>query len=516
MRSHPITFLLSLACALLLAVPFLFPILFPLSWIALVPLFVLIQPVNLRQAFLLAWLTGGITNILGFYWLNHTIGVFGGFPHGLSELIFLGFAAYAGLPIALFALLVRFYGLGVFGLFPALAWVTIEFWFPQLFPWHMANSQSAFLPLIQWADIVGPYGTSFLLVWVNTLVFKVVHAKLSPQSSLSKSSQRDLKVSVPEWVTVGVLLAAVLVYGFVKLGIVGRQMATAPSLAIATVQGDIDIRVKGKITYLESNLKIYKELTEEIKAADLIIWPESAVEAWLPENLRRLPENILPSLPPGNPFFLFGARSTRENPASPIPTFFNSAFLVDKEGNVINHYHKQVLLAFGEYIPLRAVLSKLPGMPPIGKGFTPGKGPRVLDLSPTIKLASLICYEDLMPGLARRFVAGNQANLLINLTNDGWFGDSVAPWQHANLAKWRAIETRRTLVRATNAGLTSIISPKGEILNTLPPFSSGVLTATVPLLQGETFYVRFGDWFIWLAAAALICFLIVRPCAALF
>jgi len=511
LRSRHIHTLLSLASALLLALPFLFPVLFPLSWVSLVPLLWLIDRVPLRQAFLFGWLAGAVTNLVGFYWLNYTIGVFGGFPHGLIELIFLGFIAYGGLPVALFALITRFHGTGPLGLFPALAWVAIEFWFPQLFPWHLANSQAYFLPLIQWADLVGPYGTSFLLVWINTVLYKVAETSLRPQAV-----QKEPKPPMRELASVGALLVCVLVYGAVKLGTVAREIQRAPSLRVAAVQGNIDIRTKGDFTYLESNLETYKKLTAGIERADLIIWPESAVEAWMPEDLRRLPPEIMPVLPDGTSFFLFGVRSVRESLDVPTPTVFNSAYLVDRQGEVSGRYHKQVLLAFGEFIPVVSILSKLPGMPPIGKGFTPGEGPRTLDLSPTVKLATLICYEDLMPWVSRRFVGAAQANLLINLTNDAWFGRTVAPWQHVNLARWRAIETRRALVRATNAGLTSVISPTGEILSTIPPFSTGVLTAEVPLLHGETPYVRFGDWFSWIVTASLLCFLVVRQFAALF
>ncbi len=183
---------------------------------------------------------------------------------------------------------------------------------------------------------------------------------------------------------------------------------------------------------------------------------------------------------------------------------------MDVEGQVLSRYHKQVLLAFGEYIPFTSVLSLVPGVPPIGEGFSRGEGPRTLDLSPTIRLASLICYEDLMPWLSRRFVAGSHANLLVNLTNDGWFGDTVAPWQHARLAQWRAIETRRSLVRATNTGVTSVINPRGEMVDALPVYSTGVLNAKVPLMTTKTFYVRFGDWFIWILTATALSVPLIR------
>ncbi len=440
--------------------------------------------------------------LVGFYWLNYTIRVFGGFPHGISEIIWLGHAVYAALPLALFSLLVRIYGFGPLGLFPALFWVTIEFWFPQLFPWYLANSQSSFLTLIQSADLIGPYGTSFVLVWANTVLYQIGEGLF-----IKKGRKR---IPITETAMVGAVLVGLLVYGHTRLSAVSKEMEAAPALTVAAVQGNISIRTKGDLTYLESNLASYKELTSKVRGAQLVIWPESAVEAWVPENMKQLPPELPLPLPSGVSFLIFGVRSLVRDSAAAKTKVFNSAFLVDREGQVVSRYHKQVLLAFGEYIPLTSVLSLLPGMPPIGKGFSRGDGPRTLDLSPTIRLAPLICYEDLMPWLSRRFVAASHANLLVNLTNDGWFGDTVAPWQHARLSKWRAIETRRSMVRATNTGVTTVISPRGEILDSLPMFSTGVINAKVPLLRNKTFYVQFGDWFTWIATAASLSIVVIR------
>jgi apolipoprotein N-acyltransferase len=285
-----------------------------------------------------------------------------------------------------------------------------------------------------------------------------------------------------------------------------------PTLTVAAVQGGIDIKRKWNIAYVESNLKAYQDLTRGAQGVDLVVWPESAVEAWLPENIQRLPPEFLPALKPDT-FLIFGARSFRGDPRGPDLKVFNSVFSVDFQGQVLGHYHKQVLLAFGEYIPFASLLSKLPGIPSQAEGFTPGDGPHTLDLAGGVKAAPLICYEDVMPSLARRFVAEKGANLLINMTNDAWFGDTVAPWQHARLAQWRAIETRKYLVRVTNTGVTSVIDPKGKILQSLPTFSPGVLTTEVRLLGGETFYVRYGDWFAWIVTffSLLIAAVKIRP-----
>jgi apolipoprotein N-acyltransferase len=224
----------------------------------------------------------------------------------------------------------------------------------------------------------------------------------------------------------------------------------------------------------------------------LLIWPESALETWVPDGAERLPVALLPGT---HPPVILGAMSFRRE--SGRTKTFNSAFLVDRNGDVRGRYHKQVLLAFGEYIPFAWLLSGLPGMPPIGDGFTPGRMNLTFNLAGA-RIAPLICYEDLMPWLTRRFINDSRANLLVNLTNDAWYGRSAAPWQHARLAQWRTIETRRAMIRSTNTGVTTIIDPTGEIRDSLPIFAEGVLEGNVPLVEIETFYAWAGDWFAFL------------------
>jgi apolipoprotein N-acyltransferase len=115
-----------------------------------------------------------------------------------------------------------------------------------------------------------------------------------------------------------------------------------------------------------------------------------------------------------------------------------------------------------------------------------------------------------MPELSRRFVREGKANLLVNLTNDAWYGKTVAPWQHARLAKWRAIETRRSLLRVTNTGVTVFINAKGEMVEALPIFIPAVLKTQVEILEGETFYVRFGDWFAWGITLVVVAIVLVQ------
>jgi apolipoprotein N-acyltransferase len=487
-----------IGAAALTALPFLFPGLFPLSWIALVPLFWLVERVRLREAFLCGWGVGVLVNLAGFYWLPYTIRVFGGLPYALSGVVFLLYALLEALQFALFAGLVRLAGFGPLLVFPALLWVALEFFFPHLFPWYLANAQTGFLPLIQSADLVGPYGVSFLLVWSNAVVYALV---------LRDCGRR--RACLAAAAIVGLLVLGSVIYGMTRLSIVAGRMARAPKLSLAAVQGNIGVGLKWDPAEIERNLAVYRELTKNVSGVSLVIWPETAVEAWVPDDSRRVPDEILPRFAEGVTDFLFGARSYRGDPKGSDFAAFNSAFLVGPQGGVAGRYHKQVLLAFGEYMPFGGLLSKIPGVPPIGS-FSRGDGPRTLTLSSGARLAPLICYEDLLPPLSRRFVADAGAQLLVNLTNDAWYGRSHAPWQHARMAQWRAIETRRMLVRVTNTGVTAIIDAGGAMTESLPLFTAGVLTAQVALLEGKTFYVRYGDWFAWAATLLALAALIAR------
>ncbi len=473
--------------AFLLSAPFLAPSLFLLAWCAFAPLFWIIANSDTwRRAALWGWLAGFLTHLIGFYWLVYTIHVFGEFPYSVSAMIFLVYAALQGLQMAIFAVLVKRFGFGPLSVFPALFWVTIEFWFPLLFPWYLANSQVLWTSFIQSADLVGPYGASFLIVWFNAAAYAAF---------VSWRWERTIRWNALLWNLLCVCVS--LVYGILRLQTVGAESARAPKLNVAVVQGDIDIDLKWNPELVKRNLEKYQKLTKQAEGAALVIWPETAVELWVPENLAQVPPDIKPPLS-GGQFWIFGARSFSGRLFGPGFKAFNTAFLSDGSGRLLGHYHKQVLLAFGEYLPFAAILSKLPAMP-FADGFTAGDGPHTLELPEGARIAPLICYEDLMPAVARSFVKTRNANLLVNLTNDAWYGRTVAPWQHARLAQWRAIETRRNLVRVTNTGVTSVIDAKGEMTQSLPLFTSNVLRIEVPLLQGETPYVRLGDWFAWSA-----------------
>ncbi len=488
---------LSLLSAGLIASPFLWPILFPLTWLALVPFLTAVEDARRwPQALCAGALTGVATITVGFHWLVHTIHVFGGVNHLLAGLAFALFVVWSAIPFVVFAGLVRGCGVGPLGLFPPAFWVTAEFWFPNLFPWYLATSQTLFTSLNQSADLVGHYGTTFVLLWCGTALYRLLRARRGRDNTRPAAWSAGAACA---------LLAACVIYGQARLAQIDSAMKAATTLDVAVVQGNISIERKGKAAHLKANHKTYRDLSARNTGADLVIWPESALEQWLPEGARRVPRELLPAR---HPHMILGAVSYRRLSGNRYRKY-NSAIATDPAGTVLGRYHKRVLLAFGEYIPLASLAGGLPGMPPMGTGFTPGRVERAFVLPQGARAAPLICYEDLMPELSRRFVRNERANLLVNLTNDAWYGRTAAPWQHARLARWRTLETRRALVRATNTGVTTVIDPAGRMATPLPLFAEGVLRAKVPLLELETAYVRYGDWFAWLmtlvtAAAAVV------------
>ena len=479
-----------LISAALLSAPFLSQAFFATAWVAFAPLCRAVdKQESLRGAGVLGWLVGFLANLFGFHWLVYTISVFGGFPYIVSVVLFVLYAALQGVQTALFALLLKRFGYGPLFLFPVVFWVAIEFWFPFLFPWHLANSQSSVISFIQTADLVGAYGASFLVMWCNVILARALAAK----------KEGSTLPWVPALIcAIGVIGS--LAYGFLRLDRVAAEIKAAPKLSIAAVQGNIPVGMKWDPRQMKTNLEAHVKLTRDIAGAQLVIWPESAIEEWLPESLPQLPKEFIDLLELKGAHFIFGARSFSGVFAGANFKAFNSAFLTDPQGRVLGRYHKQVLLAFGEYLPFSSILSKLPAMP-FADGFTAGDGPSTLGLPGGGKIAPLICYEDLMPELPREFIRQRKANLLVNITNDAWYGHSVALWQHAQLAQLRAIETRRTLLRVTNTGATTVIDATGATVQSLPTFTGAVMNANVELLEGETFYVRFGDWFAWAMSA---------------
>jgi apolipoprotein N-acyltransferase len=253
------------------------------------------------------------------------------------------------------------------------------------------------------------------------------------------------------------------------------------------VQGNVSLREKHDVKYFSVNRQRYLDFSAGISEKDLlVIWPESTITDWIPasaSDARTVPE--LPFLGDGSAFLVGGLTwASREH-------LFNSSILVRPDGSVDAPYHKMILMPFGEYTPLGSVFPWLKDINATAGQFTAGLKPAVLSYQlsdgSSVALSPLICYEDIIPDLAKKAVQLG-ARLLVNQTNDAWFGNSVAPYQHHMIASFRAIETKRFLLRSTNTGLTAVVDPLGRTLASLLPFSEAILPMEINLMSYMTWY----------------------------
>jgi apolipoprotein N-acyltransferase len=475
------------ASGLLVAVCFLRFELYPLAWVAFVPLLWAIRrTATAREAARVGFIAGLATNLPAFYWLVYTIHVFGGFGYPLALFFYVFLTLYAALEFVIFAVAFRRTGFGPLGLAAPVLWVALEFLYPNLFPWRMANSQFHAPVLMQIGDVTGPFGLSFVMLWISAALAMLLEAprRFTPLAAA------------------GAATVAVLLYGAVRLPMIDRAMAAAPTVRVGLVQGDVGIKEKGDIRYFDINLQKYQQLSEDLqKDVDLIVWPETVSQHWIEVSTKRLEgdENPFDDL---HTYLIFGGLAFRVR-GHGQPDEYNSAFLIGPGGVVLDRYDKHVLMPFGEYIPLGSYFPVLYSLSPETGGLTAGSGVAVFNVPGKVRVGQLICYEDLLASMSRRATAAG-AEVLLNILNDAWYGDTVAPYQHQALALWRAIENRRYLLRGSNSGVTSVIDAAGRVVAEGRLFDAEVVRGTVRRLQVKTFYTRCGDVFAWTVVAAAL------------
>ena len=467
-----------------------------LAWVLLIPLFWAIENKCAKDAFKLGLLAGLVSNFAGTYWLIGTLDRFGGFPTPVSVLFILVLSAFSGLSYALFSYIVTRLGFirrpgVVSALLAAAVWTSIEYIFPFLFPYGIANSQADYIPVIQVFDLFGVYGLSFIIVVVNIALMRVLK-KLTGESPLPTG----------EIVLAVALVLATLVYGYVRIGEVEREIARAPKLKIGMVQANFDFLEKSE-SQEEVVTKRHKEMSLDLKSDDLIIWPETAIQAWFPiesDYLLVREEMGVPKMD-GKYFIVGGMSFTPKNPNAEVKSDddllkYNTAFLTNSDGVIMGRYHKIKLLLFGEYLPFTNLIPALRNISPASGDFTPGRDLNLFEIEEKgARIAPIICYEDIIPSFSRRFVKKG-ANLIVNITNDAWFGRTVAPYQHMFVSIPRSVETRRYLLRSTNTGISAVIDPVGRVVAKTPIFVRTNLESEVGLMNGGlTLYTRLGDVF---------------------
>jgi len=471
----------------LLILPFRIEATFPVTWVALLPLLVAIRGQRLRRAALLGLVAGTVAHLLGVYWLIGTMVRFGGIPTGISFILYLLIATAFGTIYIPFTLSCRLLPDKCLdstlpgALFIAAAYSTSEYIFPGLFPWRIGYSQIHILPLAQIADVTGADGLTFLAALSSAVCYQLLIA-------YQRRPQPWPWLSV---LSLAILLTAAFNYGAPRLAAVRERLSESEMLRVALLQPNVPFDEKFDPALADRNIAQLFNMSASVAAdrAKLIIWPETGYRHPIVSSTEHLD---LPVSLPANSYLYVGANVFELRDGG--YNAYNSLLAVAADGAILGRYDKHRLFPFGEYMPYSDVFPELKKISEAISDFKAGSGPPIQQFPDGTVVGPLICYEDIFPGLSRQAVLSG-ARLLVNVTNDAWFGDTAAPHQHLQLALFRSIENRIPMVRATNTGVTAIISPTGEISRRAETYSETAIVDDVPLLQMQTFYNRHGDVF---------------------
>jgi apolipoprotein N-acyltransferase len=484
---------------LFLAAPGMFS-LGPLAWLALTPLLWACRQVAPGQAFRLGLAGGLLYHLLLLYWVTIVLGTYGHLPWYISGAALLLLALYMGLYLAIFAAGFSWLAPRLSPLWAApLLWVALDFIRARLFtgfPWQdLAYSQYQTPLLIQTADLFGHAGVTFLIVLTNVLLVTM---------AAGGGRGGRLRPAPPAAVAIAfALLLVSLLYGGLRQQQLQNEISTAEKLPVTVVQGNIPQDQKWTAAALYHTVDTYIDLSSQALAqrrSELLVWPETALpfqplkHPLFQEVIGRLVQPTAVKLLTGAPHQEGSGDETR---------YYNSAMMISGAGLVTGMYHKQHLVPFGEYIPLRRFLPFTSPLVETVGDFTPGASGSPISCD-GVKIGVLICFESIFPELGRKQTKQG-AGVLVVITNDAWFGRSSAPWQHLSMAVLRAVENRRSVARAANTGVSAFVDPLGRLLATSNLFEPAFLTEDLPLLAGESFYVRFGHFF------PLICLLLLAP-----
>ena len=475
------------------------------AWIALVPLLVALTGWNARtptsgdgralpgqpplRAFLLGLASGFVYFAGTLYWTGTVIRTFGGIPLPAAILGVILLALYQGFFPALFALLSSrlIARTGLAGLlFASAAWVATEFFRGVAlggFPWVLlGDSQVTELPVAQLASVVGVYGVSGLVAFINATI---------AYATLATGRRRVAAIAAG-----AVVLGATAVWGTLRIADGALTRAGTP-IRVGLIQANVAQEDKWKAGEARRIFTTYIAMTRDAvkREAEFVIWPESATPFMFEQDpvgqemLRALARDVQVPI-------LFGSD---QEVTQPEPALYNAAFLVAPDGQTAAVYRKIHLVPWGEFIPMKRLLFFVSPLVDSFTDFSPGTSMVMLPVG-SHKTSTAICYEVVYPSLVRQAVlAGSE--LLTTITNDAWYGYSSAPYQHFALASMRAIEQGRYLARAANTGISGIVDPYGRIVRQSGIFEQVALVEEARFLTVRTIYSRIGDLIAYVAIA---------------
>ncbi len=476
--------------------------LWPLLFVCMAPVLSRGPDLSWGRRLLVGWLFSSLVHGSVYYWIFHTAQSMSGLSVLLAGVVLLAFALAHGTIGGAWLLLLGWLAPRerplLFGLSAAALWALLEALFPFLFPWFIGNALYRTPVMMQAADLGGVHLLSFCLV----LPAAVLARALPPHRRLAARQLAPAGAAL--LVTAGGLLA----YGLWRMPGVDAAR-TGSKLRVGIVQPYItgELKLKRAIDARKHILELTYAAEKRLKGErDLTIWPEGAFpfyfrpkdlpgvpkgrETWPHRYTRKLIEHARRS---GRPLLAGTLRRPHEERTR------NSAVLIRKDGS-FSIYDKRLLVAFGERLPMRSLLKSLVGKIRGVSDMKPGEELGVFEVAGT-RFLMHICYETIFPQRVRSDVRATRPDMILNLTNDVWFGPTVAPELHLMVQTVRAVETRLPIVRVTNSGISALVDRAGRIVERTPVYEQAARTWEVKTGALPSPYMRFGDVFLWGAAA---------------
>lgn len=482
----------ALACGAVLPLGFAPFHFFPFTLVALTGLLLLWQRETAQQALWSGWCFGFGLYGVGASWVFVSMYDYSATPLPLALFLTFLFVLIMGFVTAVQGFLYRALGLFRWPLlgFPAL-WLGVEWlktWLFTGFPWLYVGYALSDTPVTGFAPITGIFGLSALLCIASVLLYQATG--LSSQASQTKTHWR--LVALADFVLVPLL-------GWQLQTIAWTDLKNPQPIRVSLIQGNIPQEIKWDLNYREAILNLYRERTEQSPPSDLIIWPEAAVPAFEYE-VRDYLQQLDRDLRARNSTLILGTAVMEANTQDEL-LFYNS---VRALGAGYGLYHKQRLVPFGEFIPFENQIRGITAFFDLPmSSFSRGKADQRPLIAGAYTVAPSICYEILFPDLTAQL--SRNTDVLLTISNDGWFGRSIGPAQHFEMARMRAIETQRYLIRGTNNGISALVDPHGRVTHIAPSFVETTLHGEVFAMQGDTPFMKWGSWPV-LGLAGLIVF----------
>ncbi len=508
--------LLYIVCGALLAVPAMNENLWFIGWLAPIPVFYR-EIINIkkpekfiRRAYGRGMLFFYAYGLVIFSWFPALYPLdFAGFSKGAALVVVL--VAWLGLPllqafVSSFVFVIlgvllrkchltkRIYPLAAASLWVVFEWIQTQTWAGV--PWgKLALGQTGCLQMIQSASLFGPYFVSFLMILFS--------------ASLATAFYYTLKNGIGSWKSLSCIIGAVIIFfsnalfGIIRYGNFNKY-TEGEAITVAAIQGNVSSKDKWADNSLKNMLGVYEAYTKDAAddGAKLIVYPETVLPYVFNDNVKL--ESFMTELAEETDTDILTGAFLQDG-----DKLYNSVFLVTSDGNVANNvYSKQRLVPFGEFVPWRglfmALIPQLTEVPMLDDDVAAGNS-TALHETQYGKVASLVCFDSIYESLARKQVKDG-ANLICVSTNDSWFSDSPAVYQHNRHSILRAVENARYVVRSANTGISSVITPTGHVTKYLDPLTDGYITEDVYMLNEITLYTAVGNIIVPVCAVIVVLF----------